>query len=226
MEPADFKHRYTVDQVPWYWWLPMEIYGWTVGTVWYLYTCLVILTSKIRYHGHPLNLAQNYVYCFWHENIFAYMCLQYRFHRMSLFVHPVWYMRPSHIVGFLKGINNTVFGSSGNRGREAADRLTALVAGGENTFFTPDGPGGPQYQVKKGALYVALNSNTPIVGMTVSASRYFRLKAWDRKIVPLPFGCIDVSYGCPFKPTLEGIEACAQRLQEQMNGRDPAAARW
>ena len=218
MEEADFKHRYRVDQVPWYWWLPMELYGWSIGFVWYLYICLVILSSKISCHGGPLDPAQNYIYCFWHENIFAYMCLQLRFHRLSLFIHPVWYMRPSHVVGILKGVNNTVLGSSGNDGKKAAARLTTLVANGENTFFTPDGPDGPVCQIKKGALYVALNSNTPIVGMTITASSCFRLKGWDRKVVPLPFGRIEVSYGSPFVPTLQDMNRCVQKLGDQMNG--------
>ena len=51
---AAFKNRYTVKNVPWYWYLPMELYGWTLALGVYLYTGLVCLTSRVSYGGQAL----------------------------------------------------------------------------------------------------------------------------------------------------------------------------
>ena len=102
-ESGGFGARYRVDQVPWYWWLPMQLYGWLVGTPFFLYSALVAITSKINYLGHPLEPDQNYIYCFWHRHIFSFNCLSVRMRRFSFFVHPLWYMAPSHVFARLRG---------------------------------------------------------------------------------------------------------------------------
>ncbi len=220
---ATFKNRYTVKNVPWYWYLPMELYGWTLALGVYLYTGLVCLTSRVSYGGQALAPGQNYIYCFWHESVFAYMCLRHRYDDLALFVHPVWYMRPTHLMGYLKGVRRIVYGSTGNNGRASAEELAGHLRGGDSCFFTPDGPYGPLRQLKKGCLYVAAETGVPIVGMTITSSRCIRFNGWDHKVVPLPFGRLHVDYGEPFTVEQGSIEAAAQRLALQLDGEAAAA---
>ena len=214
---STFKTRYTVENVPWYWRAPMELYGWGVAIPFYLYTCLVVVTSRVTYTGYQPQPGKNYSYCFWHESIFAYMCLSLRMPDIALFVHPVWYMRPSHVLGYLKGVRAVIYGSTGNHGRESAELLAMRVRAGDSAFFTPDGPYGPLRKMKRGALFVAASSGVPVVGMKISSCFNFKLNGWDRKTVPLPFGRLQVEYGQPVTVTEEGIDEAQARVAALMN---------
>ena len=217
---TDFKSRYRVDEVPWYWWLPLQIYGWLVGSLVYSYSAFVSLTSRITYQGFALDPDSNYIYCYWHRQVFTYNCLSPRYHQLSFFVHPLWYMRPTHVCGILKGARNLVLGSSGHRGREAASELVGYLRQGDNTFFTPDGPYGPVGAVQKGALHISMQSNTPVVGIRIRPSRYISLNGWDRKQIPLPFSCIVIDVAEPFVPDAEKLDSAVLRLTADMNGNE------
>jgi lysophospholipid acyltransferase (LPLAT)-like uncharacterized protein len=212
-----FWSRYSVDAVPWYWWLPMQLYGWIVGTAMFMYFAFVSITSKIHYEGWPVDTGKNYIFCCWHQNLILYFCLVARFNNLSFMVHPAWYMIPSHKAAILQGTRHLVFGSSGNRGKRAASQLVEYLRQGDNTFLTPDGPYGPNKQVHKGALHVSLQSGAPLVGMSLKASRYFSLRGWDKKQIPLPFGRITVCCGEPFLPDKTALDEAATRLGTDMN---------
>ncbi|MEE8417949.1 MAG: hypothetical protein V3S06_04725, partial [candidate division Zixibacteria bacterium] len=61
--------------------------------------------------------------------------------------------------------------------------------------LTVDGPRGPAEKVKHGAISLASNGRLPIVPITYTASRAWRLKSWDRFIIPKPFSVVTVVYG-------------------------------
>jgi len=212
----DFKSRYRADQVPWYWWIPMQLYGWMVGGCIYLYTALVAMTSRVQISGAQLDKNQNYIFCFWHKSLFIFMCHSIRFDKLSFITHPLWYMAPAHASSRLKGARKLIFGSSGHRGKEAAQELIKLVSRGDNTFFNPDGPYGPTGKVHKGAMYVAVGSGTPLVAVNFTSSNHIKLNGWDRKEIPLPFGRIDITYHEPFHPIADQLEASADRLAVEM----------
>ncbi len=215
---TEFKSRYRVDEVPWYWWLPLQVYGWSIGALVFLYSALVSATSRISYSGYALEPDNNYIYCFWHQQVFAFNCLTPRYQRLSFFVHPLWYMKPTHVCAWLKGARHTVLGSSGNRGREAAQRLVNYLKEGDSTFFTPDGPYGPLRSVQKGALHISEQSGVPLVGINIRPTHFFSLNGWDRKQLPLPFSTIIVEVAIPFVPELENFDDAAERLAGAMDG--------
>ena len=215
---TDFKSRYRVDSLPWYWWLPVQFYGWLVGGSIFLYTALVAATSRITYTGHPIDPSKNYVFCFWHQQGFAYFCLSVRFPQLACFIHPMWYMIPTHICARLKGARHLVLGSSGNDGREAARELATYVAQGASTYFNPDGPYGPVGTVRKGALHIAMQSGVSLVALRIEPKRYIGLNGWDRKRIPLPFNRIVVDVSQPFLPDADDLDGAARRLAAGMSG--------
>ena len=125
---TDFKSRYRVGSLPWYWWLPVHLYGWLVGGAIFLYTGLVALTSRISYTGYPIDPVSNYIFCFWHSQGFAYFCLSVRFPRLACFIHPMWYMVPTHVCARLKGARHLVLGSSGNMGCPLTGGRSPIIA--------------------------------------------------------------------------------------------------
>jgi lysophospholipid acyltransferase (LPLAT)-like uncharacterized protein len=75
--------------------------------------------------------------------------------------------------------------------------ITHLKFGKDVVVVTPDGPKGPVYQVKPGIALAAYESSANVVPMCWEASRFFRLRSWDKMILPKPFSTISVTFGRP-----------------------------
>ena len=80
-----------------------------------------------------------------------------------------------------------VRGSSSRMGREAATGLVEVLKAGHDAGITPDGPRGPVYQMKPGALIVARRAQVRVclVGMDFESS--WRVSSWDGFHLPRPF---------------------------------------
>ena len=90
----------------------------------------------------------------------------------------------------------------GSTTRGADRALIALVRelqAGRVIAITPDGPKGPAGKFAPGALIAAQRSGTFILPVAASASRAWRLKSWDRFMIPKPFARVTVAYGRPTK---------------------------
>jgi lysophospholipid acyltransferase (LPLAT)-like uncharacterized protein len=70
--------------------------------------------------------------------------------------------------------------------------LAGRVEKRQDVFVTPDGPLGPRYHLKSGALWFAQNTGRPIVPLHVESSRYVRFKSWDGFALALPFARVKV----------------------------------
>lgn len=114
----------------------------------------------------------------------------------------------------------TIRGSSSRKGVAALRQLIDTLAANGNVLFTPDGPRGPLYQVGQGVVFVAQKSGAPIVPIHMEYSSCWRLKSWDRFVVPRPFATLRAIFGQPIRiPPLAGpeqFEAEQLRLQNAM----------
>jgi len=86
----------------------------------------------------------------------------------------------------------TVRGSSQRLGREAVLALIAKLRAGYDIGITPDGPRGPRYEFKAGALVVARRAGTPalLIGGRFRSAR--QLKSWDGFYLPTPFSRVQL----------------------------------
>ena len=62
--------------------------------------------------------------------------------------------------------------------------------------INPDGPRGPRFKFKPGAVLLAQMSGRPMLPMAYAASRAW-LVHWDRFVLPVPFSRIAVALGPP-----------------------------
>lgn len=110
---------------------------------------------------------------------------------------------------------------STTRGAERA--LLSLVRelkSGHEVAVTPDGPRGPARTFAPGALVAAQRSGAPILPIAASADRAWRLKSWDRFMIPKPFARITVAYGTPTTIDSPSARAAANegpRVEALMN---------
>jgi hypothetical protein len=101
----------------------------------------------------------------------------------------------------------TIRGSSSRKGAAALRQLMDTLAANGNVLFTPDGPRGPVYQVSQGVVFVAQKSGAPIVPIHMEYSSCWRMKSWDRFVVPKPFATLRAIFGAPIRiPPLAGPE--------------------
>jgi len=91
-------------------------------------------------------------------------------------------------------------GSSTRGGASGFRALLRDLGDGRVVAVTPDGPTGPARQVKSGVLRAAAVAGVPILPVTAVASRGWRLRTWDRLLVPGPFARVCVRYGTPLLP--------------------------
>jgi len=114
----------------------------------------------------------------------------------------------------------TIRGSSSRKGVIAMRQLLDTLAADGNVLFTPDGPRGPVYQVSQGVIFLAQKSGAPILPIHMEYSSCWRLKSWDRFVVPRPFATLRAIFGQPIQvPPLENagqFEAEQLRLQNAM----------
>ena len=93
-----------------------------------------------------------------------------------------WFARLVHRFGF-----DVVRGSSSRKGAPAMLQLADVIASGRDAVITPDGPRGPAYRAGSGIIMLAQKTGATIVPLNLEYSRYWRLRSWDRFILPQPF---------------------------------------
>jgi lysophospholipid acyltransferase (LPLAT)-like uncharacterized protein len=91
----------------------------------------------------------------------------------------------------------TVRGSSTRGGARALLGLVRTLEQGTDVAVTPDGPRGPAERYAPGALVAAKKAHAPIVAIRVRASRAWRLRSWDRFLIPKPFARVVLAYSAP-----------------------------
>jgi lysophospholipid acyltransferase (LPLAT)-like uncharacterized protein len=89
---------------------------------------------------------------------------------------------------------DAVRGSSSRRAVAALVGLKRALLEGCDVCLTPDGPKGPRYQVQAGFIKLAQASGAPIVPIHVRFSSAWRLKTWDRFVIPKPFSRVEVVF--------------------------------
>lgn len=93
----------------------------------------------------------------------------------------------------------TVRGSTSRGGARALLEMTHLLDQGISVGVTPDGPRGPRHVFSPGALVVAQRSGRPIVFLRARASRAWRLRSWDRHLIPKPFARVTIWCSPPYR---------------------------
>lgn len=116
----------------------LALYGYASGYALFAYYAVQRTTLTIEFAGTD-NLApdSNYIFCHWHGAVpLALQCsvphlpspLTGRSHVWMQ--HPLWYMKPIHVLLGLIGVDRIVLGSTGHEGRRAADELARLLRAG------------------------------------------------------------------------------------------------
>lgn len=115
-----------------------------------------------------------------------------------------------------------VRGSSSKGGNEALDSMVSFAKNKFSVAITPDGPRGPKYKFKAGAVITAKKSKVPLVLAGIGYKKKRMLKSWDSFQVPIYFSRANVVYSDPiyidenlsYEETSKKIEECEKLLNE------------
>jgi lysophospholipid acyltransferase (LPLAT)-like uncharacterized protein len=174
----------------------------------YLAAAVMKLWSiSLRYHindkrglSAPPLPNQPVIFTLWHNRIFT--------------MPPVWkktggFQRSTLVLtsasrdGTSLATAMQIFGIGAIRGSSSRRAIAALIGmknsliAGHSIVVTPDGPKGPRYQVQPGLIKISQSTNTPIIPIHITYSSAWRLKSWDRFVIPKPFSRINVTFGQP-----------------------------
>jgi lysophospholipid acyltransferase (LPLAT)-like uncharacterized protein len=219
VRPTDEHSESGTDQVH-------GIAGWRRVVLWPLALLVRLWGRSLRFEISPADLA-NITKCdepvaiiLWHNRLFLAAEIVRRFRQrrpvyslVSASKDGAWLDAFFSMVGM-----RTVRGSNHRLGREAVLALISKLRAGCDIGITPDGPRGPCYEFKAGALVVARRAGTPalLLGMRFTSAQ--RLKSWDGFYVPRPFS--RVYFQCVVVPAAElraddmTVERIQQRLRE------------
>jgi lysophospholipid acyltransferase (LPLAT)-like uncharacterized protein len=113
-----------------------------------------------------------------------------------------------------------VRGSSSRKGASAMRQLAEVIASGRDVVITPDGPRGPAYELGQGIVFLAQQTGAAVVPVNMEYSSCWRLRSWDRFILPKPFAKVRVIFGKPHRvaqtSTEEEFELERERMQNAL----------
>jgi lysophospholipid acyltransferase (LPLAT)-like uncharacterized protein len=119
----------------------------------------------------------------------------------------------------------TVRGSTSRGAARALLGACREIESGVNLAVTPDGPRGPAHSVAPGAAIIAQRTDAPLLPVSATASSAWRLKSWDRFMIPRPFARITVGYGDPIFVKAESLRDAAAESELVRGGMARATER-
>lgn len=207
----------------------MKIEGWRARwLIAFGFRLLQILAGTLRYEmedrarvvGRPVQ--GNYIAALWHNRLLLISLVLKKFLPQRSGAGLISASRDGDLIadvtrrfGF-----DVVRGSSSRMGANALRELEDVLASGRHVLITPDGPRGPAYQLGPGIIFLAQKTGVPIVPVNMEYSSCWRVKSWDRFIIPKPFSKVRVILGQPLQiksiSSDEEFESERQRLQDAM----------
>jgi lysophospholipid acyltransferase (LPLAT)-like uncharacterized protein len=126
------------------------------------------------------------IYTFWHNRVFL---STYFWRQRRIVVMTSQSFDGEYIARFIQRFGYGAARGSSTRGAVGAViEMTRLMRAGCSTAFTIDGPKGPRYVAKMGAVLLAKKTGQPIIPFTITAERFWEAKkSWDGFQVPYPF---------------------------------------
>jgi lysophospholipid acyltransferase (LPLAT)-like uncharacterized protein len=181
---------------------------------------LLGLTLRIQEEGHSewgprARQTETPLWPLWHETILM----------------SVWYHRDQDVRVMISASRDgelisriarffgyiPVRGSSSRGGREALSELIRHLKKGHRCAITPDGPRGPRREIKMGVVNLARMTGCPVVPFAFAAEHCWRLKSWDKFIIPKPFSRAVFVYGNPIRVPRHGGPEYLQQIQEELD---------
>jgi Uncharacterized protein conserved in bacteria len=181
-------------------WIAAQLTRAILETLWH--TCrlrfvgLDRLTALVREHSAVVPV-------FWHQHLL--MCARFVVDsraglKAGFMISPSVDGQAPTMLAELYGAH-VVRGSGSYTGMRAVRGVyQAIVKDGISPGITPDGPRGPRFQFKPGAIFTAQLTRKAVVPIAYAAKPAWILRTWDKFVIPVPFGKVSIAVGEPYFP--------------------------
>ena len=199
------------------------------------YWIIRILGSSLRWQvvnwdalDSVYSSGKRIILVFWHGRIFM---ASYYFRNRGIVVMTSQNRDGEYIARVIQRFGYGVARGSSSRGsqRAAIETLSALKKG-KDIGFTIDGPRGPRYIAKPGAVYMAWKSGNPIIPFNVSVQKKWVMKSWDHFQIPKPFSKALILIGNPIyvdkSTSKEDLGIYEKRVQLALDELRERGDRW
>ena len=167
--------------------------------------------------GQPV--VENYIGALWHNRLLIFPLVLRRFFPNRHGAALISASRDGDLLSdaIHRFDYDVVRGSTSRMGASAILELGNVLASGRDIFITPDGPRGPAYELGPGIIFLAQKTGAAVLPINMEYSSCWRVKSWDRFIIPRPFSKVRVIIGQPERitPTSNDEEFEAERLRLQ-----------
>jgi lysophospholipid acyltransferase (LPLAT)-like uncharacterized protein len=211
-------------------WVAAQLTRVILETLWHTcrlrFTNLDRLTTLVREQGAVVPV-------FWHQHLL--LCARFIVDRRAglnagFMISPsVDGQAPTMLAQLYRA--HVVRGSGSYTGVRAVRGVyQAIVKEGISPGITPDGPRGPRFKFKPGAIFTAQISRKAVVPIAYAAKPAWILRTWDKFVIPPPFAKVVIAIGEPYFPPEkmddEQMAAAQRELERRMlqTYRDAAAA--
>ncbi len=206
-----------------------EISGWRRILLWPLGLVVRLWGMSLRFETSPEDLRiyskkdEPVAMVLWHNRLFLAAEIVRRFRGgrpayalVSASQDGAWLTAFFSLAGL-----RTVRGSSSRLGREAATALVDTLRAGHDIGITPDGPRGPCYDVKPGAVIVARRTRAPLLLIGGEFESAWRLRSWDRFYIPKPFSRVRMRSELLLPEQLADRDAGLDLLRQRLAALNP-----
>lgn len=186
-----------------------------------LYCCVYIigLTMKWEVRGAQgrrggLPPEQPIIYVFWHNRILP---ATWFFRNMSIVVMTSQSADGEIIARVIQYFGyGAARGSTSRGGSKALREMASCLKQGWDVAFTIDGPKGPMYVAKPGAIQLSKLSGCPILPVCQTPLDFYEVKSWDRFRIPKLFTRGLISYAPPIYVSRESSDEEVAMLQKHL----------
>ena len=168
-----------------------------IGIFWR--SCRIVKVVGAEHLDAALAQAPSIIPCYWHQH--QLFCAKWLLAQKRL---KIGFLISPSVDGELGAMlvrsveGHVIRGSSTATGARALrDYYDALTKQGVSPVITPDGPRGPRFEFKPGAILLSQMSGRPILPMAYYAQRAI-LFHWDKFVIPMPFTRIVIAVGEPY----------------------------
>jgi lysophospholipid acyltransferase (LPLAT)-like uncharacterized protein len=198
---------------------------WLISWAGYLFIRVVGATLRYNFIAEPGCLADENaaaapgtIWCFWHR---AVLPATYRFRNQGLAVMTSRSFDGEYIARIIQKLGFIAVRGSSSRGAVGAlIGMRQQLEQGHSAVFTIDGPRGPRYVAKPGAVLLAKKTGAPINCFYVAVERAWILNSWDQMIIPKLFSRAVIYASSPIHvpqdATDEQMSALHQQMQETL----------
>jgi lysophospholipid acyltransferase (LPLAT)-like uncharacterized protein len=196
---------------------------WLVSQIGYL--AIWIIGSTLRWevegwenHRSIVEAGKNIIYTFWHGRIFL---ATYFWRKRGIVVMTSRNRDGEYIAGVIRRFGyGAARGSSSRGGRRALVEMIHELRKKKDVAFTIDGPTGPRYVAKPGAVWIASKTGDAVFPFHLSPQKKWVLDSWDLFQIPKPFSKVLVLMGRPLYVEADAgedeLQAAQQRLQASL----------